>query len=135
LFAVRVGKGWGLFGEGIERNPALIGKRVDTIVDRVSDLLDMYPSDLHFSIYLYPNHKELEKTSIRIGALSIFDKTPVSFYSHKNRAIYASVEEITGGVLAHETAHAIINVYFSAPPPARMQEILAQFVDRHLWEE
>ena len=37
------------------------------------------------------------------------------------------------GVLAHEVAHAIINQYFAVPPPSKVQEILSQYVDKHLW--
>jgi hypothetical protein len=31
-------------------------------------------------------------------------------------------------------AHAVINFYFKVPPPAKMQEILAQYVDLHVWD-
>lgn len=95
----------------------------------------MYPTDLHFHIYLYPDHKGIEKIYLKMGIFNIFEKIPIAFYSHKNRAVYVSIDEITAGVLAHEVAHAIINSYFPTPPPARMQEILAQYVDKHLWEE
>jgi hypothetical protein len=59
----------------------------------------------------------------------------VAFYSHRTKAIYISLKSITDRSFAHETAHAVINFYFIIPPPGRMQEILAQYVDKHLWEK
>lgn len=108
---------------------------MDNIVERVSRLLDMYPSDLHFNIALYPKDKDIERAFLSMGGLRTYETAPIAFYSHKRRTIYISLEKLTAGVLAHEIAHAIINVYFDTPPPERMQEILAQYVDRHLWEE
>jgi len=99
--------------------PALTQKRVDELVERVEDLLDMYPSRLHFDIILVPRYTGGE----------------IAFYSHKTRSITVAVDRVTDGVLAHEIAHAVICHYFPVPPPERTQEILAQYVDRHLWEQ
>ena len=57
---------------------------------------------------------------------------PVAFYSHGMAGIYLTTERLNAGILAHEIAHAVINAYFVTPPPAKMQEILSQYVDRHL---
>lgn len=117
------------------KNPDVVKNRVDNIVERVSKLLDMYPSGLNFNITLYPKDKDVERAFLSMGGLRTFETSPIAFYSHKRRTIYVSLEKLSAGVLAHEIAHAIINVYFDIPPPERMQEILAQYVDRHLWEE
>ena len=42
-----------------------------------------------------------------------------------------AVDSVTDNIIAHEIAHAVINAYFVIPPPARMQEILAQYMDQH----
>jgi hypothetical protein len=60
---------------------------------------------------------------------------PVAFYSHGSRTIVISIDDITDRILAHEIAHAVICAYFLPPPPVRMQEILAQYVDKHLWDD
>ena len=60
---------------------------------------------------------------------------PVAFYYHGARNISVAIDNITDRILAHEIAHAVICIYFGAPPPARMQEVLAQYVDKHLWDE
>lgn len=132
IFTKNIDKGFSFSSESIENNPLLTKNRVDKIVERVRALLDMYPSGLYFSIYLYQTNKEIETMYRSMG---FFDKAPIAFYSHRTKAIYISLESITDRIFAHETAHAVINFYFIIPPPARMQEILAQHVDRYLWEK
>lgn len=113
-----------------EKNPMLTKTRVDKIVEKVKAILDMHPPDLNFSIYLYQSYREIEDTYRSMGILG---KAPISFYAHRTKAIYVSIENITDKILAHEIAHAVIIFYFGTPPPAKMQEILAQYVDKHLW--
>lgn len=131
-FTGNIGRGLQFFGESQEKNPMLAKNRVDGIVERVEQILDMYPSNLHFKIYIYSAYKDL---SLKYLATGSFGKPPIAFYSHKTRAVYVSLSDITDGVLAHEIGHAVINFFFPVPPPARMQEILAQYVDKHLWSE
>jgi hypothetical protein len=128
-FTRNIGSGISFLGESPERNPLLAKKRVDKIVDKVMSLLDMRPADFHFSIYLCRTTAEFETAYRRLGIKS---DVPAAFYSHLNRGITVSLEDINDGMLAHEIAHAVICAYFGAPPPARMQEVLAQYVDSHL---
>ena len=133
-FTKGIGKESSFFSDGSEKDPSKAGKKVDSLVERVSSLLDMYPFDLYININVYQNHNEIERAYIRMTTLGVFERIPVAFYSHKSRTIHVSVENISAGILAHEIAHAVINFYFPEPPPERMQEILAQYVDKHLWE-
>lgn len=94
--------------------------RVDEIVERVQSLLDMRPPAFRFNIYLKKTH----------------DGGTIAYYSHETRSITAVASRVTDGVLAHEIAHAVMNAYFNPPPPPeKSQEILAQYVDQHLWSE
>ena len=131
-FTRNLRSGLQIFGESQGKNPMLAKNRVDAIVERVEQILDMYPSNLHFKIYIYLAYKDLSLKYLAIGS---FGKSPIAFYDHKTRAIYLSLRDTTDGVLAHEIGHAVINLFFPVPPPARMQEILAQYVDRHLWDK
>ena len=133
-FTKSIGKGSSFFSDGSEKDPSETGKKVDSLVERVSRLLDMHPFDLYINIYVYQNHNEIERAYTHMTTLGVFGRIPIAFYSHKNRTIHVSVENISAGILAHEIAHAVINFYFPEPPPERMQEILAQYVDKHLWE-
>lgn len=133
-FTKSIGKGGSFFSDGSEKDPSVTGEKVDSLVERVSRLLDMHPFDLYINIYVYQNHNEIESAYTHMTTLGVFGRIPIAFYSHRSRTIHVSVENISAGILAHEIAHAVINFYFPEPPPERMQEILAQYVDKHLWE-
>jgi len=56
----------------------------------------------------------------------------IAFYSRRYETIYISVDDAHIGVLAHEISHAIMDHYFGVPPPAKINEVLGQFVEIHL---
>ena len=111
---------------------AHIKESVDRIVFRVKALLDMHPEAMKFTIVIHSTEKALGDAYKSLGAIA---DPPIAFYSHKSRTIHIGLQNATDGVFAHEVAHAVINFYFTVPPPAQMQEILAQYVDRHLNEK
>lgn len=112
---------WRISGRklGFSEDLRVAKSRVDRIVDRVRDTLNIYPENFRIKIYIYREYKE--------GV--------VALYSHKTKSIKVYADRITDAVFAHEVAHAVICNYFSEPPPEKMQEILAQYVDRHLWQD
>lgn len=115
-------------------NPNIRGhvkENVDRIVFRVKVLLDMHPDGIKFNVNLHPTEKGLIEAYRGTGAMG---DPPIAFYSHKTRTIHMGLSNATDRVFAHEVAHAVINFYFSVPPPPQVQEILAQYVDKHLWE-
>jgi hypothetical protein len=85
----------------------------------------------HFTIALYKTKAEV---SAAYRALGMLGAAPVAFYSHRSRTIAVSIDDITDRIFAHEIAHAVICAYFVTPPPSAMQEILAQHVDKNLWD-
>ncbi len=129
-FTLRIG-GYRYTSQGLDENPSNVKTRVDEIIEKVQATLDMYPPDLRISIMLYPDYKSIQKI---FRSFSLAKNIPLAFYSHKTKSIYVDVSSITDGVLAHEMAHAVINFYFPVPPPVKMQEILAQYVDLHIWD-
>jgi hypothetical protein len=128
-FTKRIG-GFRLTRDGLDQNPANVVKRVDDIMWKVQSTLDMHP-DIHITIRLHPDHESI-KAAFR--QFTVTGNVPLAFYSHRRKTIFVNVEGVTDGVLAHEMAHAVINFYFPVPPPAKMQEILAQYVDLHIWD-
>ena len=98
----------------------IAANRVDRIVERVEAILDMTPQDFTLDIY------------VKRGEVSP-DK--VAYYDNKSKSIYVSLENSGEGTFAHEVAHAVIGQYFNTPPPSKMQEILAQYVDKYLWSD
>jgi hypothetical protein len=124
--------------ENPEKNPLLAKTRVDKIVETICSLLDMHPPNLRFGITLYRTQSEVttayHRASGTANAYNAHGSTgaaPIAFYSHGPRNIAVAIDNITDNVLAHEIAHAIISAYFVTPPPARMQEIQAQYMDKH----
>ena len=143
-FALRIGA-TKYTDKGMDDNPSNIKTRVNEIMNKVQTSLGLHTSDLLVSIILYPDYNSLAKVfkqyTLKGSANTFTDSvntftgsTPLAFYSHKTKTIYVDVSSITDGVLAHEMAHGVLNYYFKTPPPAKMQEILAQYVDLHLWD-
>lgn len=129
-FTLRIG-GFKFTSTGLDDNPANVKTRIDEVMEKVQSILDMHPDDMHISIVLYPDHNSL--TQIYRQFVLTRD-VPIAFYAQKTKSIYVNVSSVTDGVLGHELAHAVINFYFVPPPPVKMQEILAQYVDLHLWD-
>ena len=113
---------WRLGGQRSEfvQDPNLASYRIDRLVERVQAILDMWPKNFKIAIYLYR------------GPLSADE---VAYYEKSTKAIHVAVDYASDGVVAHEIAHANVEQYFSVPPPSKMQEILAQYVDKHLWND
>jgi hypothetical protein len=131
-FTRNIGSGLSFLGENPEKNPLLARNRVDRIVDMVEGLLDMRPPGLRFSIQIFRSQAELDSAYRSLGMMG---GAPAAYYSHTTRSIAVSLDNITDRILSHEIAHAVICRYFGTPPPMRMQEVLAQYVDKHLGEE
>ena len=113
---------WRLGGQKVEfpQNAELASSRIDRLVERVETILDMQPKNFRIDVYL------------RRGLL---DSDRMAFYDRKTRSIHISVDYASDGVMAHEIAHAVIDRYFPSPLPAKVQEILTQYVDKYLWSD
>jgi len=113
---------WRLGGQRLEyvNEPELASHRIDRLIERVSMILDMYPENFQIAIHLRSDELLMNK---------------IAYFEYETNAIYSSVDKVSDGVIAHELAHAIIVRYFPTPPPSKVQEILAQYVDRQLWSD
>lgn len=127
-FTRNIGRGLSFLRESQEQNPLLAKTQVGKTVETIFSLLDMYPPNLRFSITLYRTQAEV---TAAYKAQGMPGAAPIAFYSHRTRNIAVAIDSITDNILAHEIAHAVISAYFVVPPPARMQEILAQYMDKH----
>jgi len=105
------------------------GNKIDVLIERVETLLDMFPREMKFKIMLLPADSEVQKIyRSRYGAKVDY----IAFYSPKEKTMFLSVDDIRIGVLAHELTHVILDHYFGVSPPAKVHEVLAQFVETHL---
>ena len=108
-----------------------VKNKVDVIVERVVVLLDMRPVELRFRLVLLSSETEVQKVYKEKYNKNV---DYIAFYAPKEKTIYVSVNDIRIGVLAHELAHLIIDLYYNVTTPIRIQELLAQFVETHLMD-
>jgi hypothetical protein len=89
-------------------------------------------------IKIFSNKKQLQAAYRKLNKEAIQNyQTSISiraFYIQKNDTIYLNIDDLHEGMLAHEMAHALIGRYFLVRPPRSTAEILAQYVDKHLFE-
>jgi len=113
-------------------------KKVDAIYERVQEILEMRKRTKRIIIKIYNNKKrlhaafrEIYKTSIRAYKSR---SRPRAWYTHEFKTIYLNVDDTHEGMLAHEMAHSIIDHYLRVRPPKATAEILARYVDSHLFD-
>lgn len=100
--------------------------KIDTITERAKIIIETFPKKLRFTIVFLSSATDVQ----RIYKEKYNIKTNyIAFYSPEDKTIFISVNNVDTGVLAHEVAHAVIDKYFVVSPPARVHEILAQYVE------
>lgn len=105
--------------------------QLDLLFSRVEEILDMHPRGMRVTIKIFPTRLELGEEYFTIFKAREDHK---SFYINKFNTIYASAEDLSDSVLAHEMAHAVVDRYFAVIPPEKVREMLASYVDLHLAE-
>lgn len=114
---------------GIEKR---IIARLESILMRTKQILAMNPSFMEIKIKVFRNRDELSQEYFRnFGSIQQYK----SFYIHGLGTIYASMQDISDSVIAHEMAHAVIDNYFKVIPPEKIAELLTTYVDSHLERE
>ncbi len=109
----------------------IINQKVDAVYERVQEILDMKKLMEKVKVNIYQSKKQLHE------AYQTIFKKPCRFrawYTHEENTIYLNVDDVNEGMLAHEIAHSIIDHYLSVRPPKATAEILARYVDGHLFD-
>ena len=77
-----------------------------------------------------------DKEELRDAYQQIYNKTCRlrAWYIFEFNTIYLNVDDVHEGMLAHEIAHSIIDHYLTVRPPSATAEILARYVDGHLFD-
>ena len=88
---------------GIE---AKVAYRLDALLARVKSILGMYPANMNITIKIYKKRKEINAEYCRLTNTG--DEECKSFYVYHFNTIFASEQDITDSIMAHEMA-----------PPAR----------------
>jgi hypothetical protein len=123
-----------LFSESNQEDA--IGKlrlKIDALYERVQEILDMRKKfEKKVIIQLNPGRKELARAYRELfgGELRVR-----AWYLYEMNTIFISVDDVHEGMLAHEIAHSVIDHYFTVRPPRASAEILAVYVDTHLFKK
>lgn len=107
-------------------------QKVDLLFEKVQLILDMRKAMRPVRIKVFSNRSELLKAYRKIFG----DRGSArGWYVHEFNTVFLNARDVHEGMLAHELAHAIIDHYLEVRPPRATAEILARYVDKHLFEE
>lgn len=106
--------------------------KLDALFEKVQLLLDMRKSMTKIRVNVYSNSDQLAE-----AYQQVFKRGGEArgWYVYEYNTIYLNAMDVHEGMLAHELAHAIIDHFFAARPPRATAEILATYVDKHLFDE
>lgn len=105
--------------------------KIDALYERVQEILDMRKrSKKKLIIDIYDNKREMGKTYKKLYGGKLVVR---AWYVFELNTIFVNANDVNEGMLAHEMAHSIINHFLTVRPPRASAEILAVYVDTHLF--
>jgi len=107
----------------------LVANKVDTVFEKVQEILGMRRKMKKVTIHVYQNRNQLNTAYEGIYARTSHIR---AWYRFRDNTVYLNLQDLHEGMLAHELAHAIIDNYLAVRPPRATAEILARYVDSHL---
>lgn len=103
---------------------------LDTLFIQVSDILDMHLYNLKVIIKICRSPEELSGIYKNMFMADLGGQK--SFYVYYTNTVYVSEEGFKREIIGHEMAHSVISHYFVVPPPIKIQEVLAMYVEYNL---
>jgi len=103
--------------------------KVDILIKKVCDVLDMYPANLNFTLRLFADTKGTQAAYRKYYGRNA---TYIAFYSMGRKTMYIAVNKVSLRVFAHETGHVVVDHYFKVRPPYKIHEVLAQYSEKHI---
>ena len=114
-----------------DREKELI-RKVDLLFEKVQAILDMRKGMKKVRVRLYSNADQLKKAYRKIFGRTCHIR---GWYVYDFNTVFLNVRDVHEGMLAHELGHAIIDHFLTVRPPRATAEILAKYVDKHLFDE
>lgn len=111
---------------GGKKKEDILSRTIDSIYLEVSDILDIHMYSFHGNLVIVPDRTAVNEKFKKLFGQDFGER---SFYVHQQNTIYISAADITVGMLGHEMSHAIQSHYFVVPPPTKVQEVLAGYVE------
>ena len=103
--------------------------QLDRLFLVVTEILEARMKQFESSVKVCESASGLGEVSERLFGREI---KAGGFYVVALDSLYIDSENVTLYVLGHEMAHAVISKYFVVPPPERIQEVLAGYVEYEL---
>ncbi|WP_299981139.1 hypothetical protein [Desulfobacula sp.] len=107
-----------------------IAKQIDALFGRTQEILEMQGFTNKIIIKIFKNKQQLNHAFFELYKKECNAR---AWYVHEKLTVYIQLDDLHEGMLAHEFAHAIIDHYMIIPPPGKAAEILARYVDTHLY--
>ena len=108
-----------------------IKQKVDAVYEKAQEILDMRKPMKKVTIIVSHDKLELHSLYQKIYKTSCHFR---AWYVYESNTVYVNANDVHEGILAHEFAHSIIDNYLLIRPPEATAEILARYVDRHLFD-
>ncbi|BCL61177.1 hypothetical protein DGMP_18700 [Desulfomarina profundi] len=107
-------------------------RKVDLLFEKVQAILDMRKRMRKVRVRLFSNSDQLKRAYRKIFGKKCHIR---GWYVYDFNTVFLNVRDVHEGMLAHELGHAIIDHYLTVRPPRATAEILAKYVDKHLFDE
>ena len=101
--------------------------QLDLLYLAVSETLDVRLKKFECNIKICKDSPSLTAITERLYGTAV--EKAGGFYVPEADTIYLDAQSVSINVLAHELSHAIQSKYFVIPPPTKVQEVLAGFVE------
>ena len=109
-----------------------LSRKVDLLFEKVQLILDMRKRMRRVRIRLFADSEQLQRAYKKIYGRRADVR---GWYVYDFNTVFLNVSDVHEGILAHELGHAIIDHFLAVRPPRATAEILARYVDKHLFEE
>jgi len=106
-----------------------VAGKMDFIVNRVMQILEMHLHDLDFKIVIRGS-----KSGVQADFKSLYNRDVkyIAFYSPSENTVFFSAKNAKLTVVAHEIGHVVAEHYFDVSPPPRIHEVMAQYAEKHI---
>ena len=113
-------------GDTIEQE---VAAKIDFIVNRVMQVLDMYRHNLKFTIVVRRSKSEVKQDFKRLYNVNV---NYIAFYAPSENTVFFAADKAQLKVVAHEIGHVVAENYFTVSPPPKIHEVLAQYAEKHI---
>ncbi len=104
----------------------VLADSVDAIFNEASEILGTPVQNYKGKIMVFSSEKSMNAAFRRLYGVTLPEK---GYYDFERHTVFVALDVLTLGVFSHEIAHALVSHYFVVPPPPKLQEVLAGYVE------